>query len=519
MTRRTTGEARTQGPIIEADTLRFPNERRPGIPLAIPLDENMARLLGLYCAEGSVISAQNRPNSHTMNLSFSPAEVSLAQEVRGLVRDKLGVRAVLVHRPTTLAVTSSKASVALLLRSLAGGQSQEKRVPRQLFAAPRSVVETFLNAYVEGDGHRYTNGKVSVTTVSRELAHGIACLALKLGYFASIYDSARPEQGMIQGRQVTQAPHQYSVVWHENSVVRRRLIETDAYYLVPIRAVETVAYEGDVYNMEVAEEHNYLAGLFLVSNCQNWVTSQALRDHSAGISPTRVTATQIVEAARRSGAPTVVSSYNEPLITAEWAIDVFKEAREHNLLCGFVSNGNATPTVLDALRPWAQLYKIDLKTMQDKHYRQLGAVLQHILDGIRMVYARGFWLEIVTLVVPGFNDSAAELAETARFIASVSPDIPWHVTAFHADYQMTAPRNTAARDLLRAAEIGREQGLHYVYAGNLPGYVGGFENTYCPTCRTLLVERRGYTIRGNHLTPSGACPCCGSAIPGIWTKG
>ena len=255
------------------------------------------------------------------------------------------------------------------------------------------------------------------------------------------------------------------------------------------------------------------------SFCQNWVTSQTLRDDSAGISPTPVTATQIVEAARRSGATTVVSSYNEPLITAEWAIDVFKEARKHNLRCGFVSNGNATPTVLDALRPWAQLYKIDLKTMQDKHYRQLGAVLQHILDGIKMVYERGFWLEIVTLIVPGFNDSPAELAEAARFIASVSPDIPWHVTAFHADYQMTGPRNTTERDLVRAAEIGREQGLHYVYAGNLPGHVAEFENTYCPACRTLLVERRGYSIRGNHLTPSGACPGCGSIIPGIRIRG
>ncbi len=253
------------------------------------------------------------------------------------------------------------------------------------------------------------------------------------------------------------------------------------------------------------------------SFCQNWISSQTLRDGAAGVEPVRVTASQIVAAARRSGATAVVSSYNEPLITAEWAIDVFKEARQHNLVCGFVSNGNATPTVLDALRPWAQIYKIDLKTMQDKHYRQLGAVLQHILDGIRMVYDRGFWLEIVTLVVPGFNDSAAELAEAARFIASVSVDIPWHVTAFHGDYQMTEPRNTNARDLLRAVEIGREQGLRYVYAGNLPGHVADTENTYCPHCRTLLVERRGYFIRQSRITPSGACPACGTRIPGVWS--
>src|SRR5574337_1374144 len=111
-----------------------------------------------------------------------------------------------------------------------------------------------------------------------------------------------------------------------------------------------------------------------------------------------------------------------------------------------------------------------------------------------MVYAMGFWHEIVTLIVPGFNDSTEELMEAARFIRSVSPDIPWHVTAFHQDYKMTDSDNTSAATLIRAAEIGLETGLHYVYAGNLPGRVGPYENTYCPKCNTLLVERYGYQI-------------------------
>ena len=250
--------------------------------------------------------------------------------------------------------------------------------------------------------------------------------------------------------------------------------------------------------------------------CQNWLTSQALRDQAAGVSPQRVTATQLVDLARRSGAKVVVSSYNEPLITTEWAVEVFKEARKHDLVCGFVSNGNATAEALDYLRPWAQLYKIDLKTMQDKKYRQLGAVLQHILDGIKMVHERGFWLEIVTLVVPGFNDSDAELREAAQFIASVSPDIPWHVTAFHPQYKMADRDNTTVRHLLRAAELGKEAGLRFVYAGNLAGRVGELENTYCPTCHVLLVERRGYFIRSYHITTAGTCPQCGTSIPGVW---
>ncbi len=252
--------------------------------------------------------------------------------------------------------------------------------------------------------------------------------------------------------------------------------------------------------------------------CQNWLTSQALRDPAAGVPPTPITAEEIVGLALRSGAKAVVSSYNEPLITSEWAVAVFKEARKHDFICGYVSNGNATPEALDYLRPWAQIYKIDLKTMNDKNYRHLGAPLKNILDGIAMVYERGFWLEIVTLLVPNFNDSEAEIREAAEFIASISPDIPWHITAFYPDYKMTDRGSTQARRLLRAAEIGKEAGLHFVYLGNLPGRVGEFENTYCPHCGVKLVARRGYVITDYHITDDGKCPKCGVDIPGVWHK-
>jgi len=138
--------------------------------------------------------------------------------------------------------------------------------------------------------------------------------------------------------------------------------------------------------------------------CQNWLTSQALRDAAAGVLPTEVTPDGLVRLALRHGARLVGSSYNEPLITAEWAVDVFKVAKASGLKTAFISNGNATPEVLDYIRPWTDCYKIDFKAMDDRRYRELGGVLQHVLDAIRMVYERGFWLELVTLVVPGFND-------------------------------------------------------------------------------------------------------------------
>jgi pyruvate formate lyase activating enzyme len=252
------------------------------------------------------------------------------------------------------------------------------------------------------------------------------------------------------------------------------------------------------------------------SYCQNWVTSQALRDSAAVSPPLRATPEQLVSDAVRLGARVLVSTYNEPLITSEWAVAVFKEAKAAGLVTGFVSNGNGTPQVIEYLRRWVDLYKVDLKGFDDRHYRQLGGRIQPILDTIRRLYALGFWLEIVTLVIPGFNDSSDELQRLTEFLASVSPDIPWHVTAFHQDYKMTDPDNTSWETLLRAAGIGKQAGLRYIYAGNLPGEVSDLENTRCPECRELVIGRYGYLIREYRLTAQGSCPRCGAAIPGRW---
>ncbi|PYR09733.1 MAG: AmmeMemoRadiSam system radical SAM enzyme [Acidobacteria bacterium] len=251
--------------------------------------------------------------------------------------------------------------------------------------------------------------------------------------------------------------------------------------------------------------------------CQNWVTSQALRDPAAVAPPLQATPEGLVDDALRLHARVMVSTYNEPLITSEWAVAVFKEAKAGGLTTGYVSNGNGTPEVLEYLRPWVDLYKVDLKSFDDRHYRQLGGRLQPILDTIRRLHAMDFWVEIVTLLIPGFNDSRDELERLTSFIASVSPDIPWHVTAFHADYKMTDPPNTTAGMLVDAAAIGRANGLRYVYAGNLPGRVGGLEDTCCPSCGDMLVARYGYHIRDYRITADGRCPSCAAIVPGRWS--
>ena len=285
---------------------------------------------------------------------------------------------------------------------------------------------------------------------------------------------------------------------------------------LPIHDISRRHYRGPVFNLETAGPHTYLANHAVVHNCQNWVTSQALRDPGALADPMDVTPSQLVGIAQRQGASVVATSYNEPLITSEWAVEVFKEARPRGFTTAYISNGNATREVLEYIRPWTDLYKIDLKSFRDKNYRSLGGKLENIVNGIQMVHAMGFWLEIVTLIIPGFNDSDEELGDIARFLAGLSPTIPWHVTAFHKDYKMQDPDNTTAETLLRAARIGETAGLQYIYAGNLPGRVGRYEDTRCPRCQATLIRRVGYRILEDRLTGRGRCFNCQQLIPGVW---
>ena len=250
--------------------------------------------------------------------------------------------------------------------------------------------------------------------------------------------------------------------------------------------------------------------------CQNWVTSQALRDPMAVAPPQDVEPADLVRLAKRHGAKVITSTYNEPLITSEWAVEVFKEAKQAGLVCSYVSNGNGTPEVLDYIAPYVSLYKIDLKAFTQKAYRDLGGQLEPVLETIKGLKQRGIWLEIVTLVVPGFNDSDEELTNIAEFLASVDRDIPWHITAFHQDYKMTSNANTDARTLLRAYDIGKRAGLRYIYPGNIPGAFGDREGTRCPKCEALVIGRTGFRVTSYQLTAEGNCRTCGTSIPGRW---
>jgi len=250
--------------------------------------------------------------------------------------------------------------------------------------------------------------------------------------------------------------------------------------------------------------------------CQNWETSQVIKDPDAGGRIQDTTPAEVAELCRTTGAPVLTSTYNEPMITAEWAAAVMGAARRDGVRGAIVSNGHGTTEVVEYLAPWVDFWKIDLKGFDAKRYRAMTTgSLDRVLETIRTVKERGKWLEVVTLVVPGVNDSDGELKEIAGFLASVSTEIPWHVTAFRPEYRMADARPTPPATLLRACEAGRAAGLKFVYAGNLPGLTGQWENTSCPGCGAVLVERQGFTVIANRIA-NGTCPSCGLTIPGAW---
>ncbi len=254
---------------------------------------------------------------------------------------------------------------------------------------------------------------------------------------------------------------------------------------------------------------------FKCAYCQNWFTSQTLRDDASTQNFESITAGELCDLAKREGAQTIVSTYNEPLITSEWAVEVFQQAKREGLHTAYVSNGHGTPEVIEYIQPHVDFYKVDLKCFDEKNYRRLGGDFHAVLDTLRRVHKSGMWLEVVTLVIPDYNDSENELSSIAEFLADLSCDIPWHVTAFHPDYKMTDRGRTPPATLLKAYECGKRAGLNFVYCGNLPGKMKGLENTICPGCDCVLIERVGFRVLSSRME-QGHCPDCGKEVPGRW---
>ena len=245
--------------------------------------------------------------------------------------------------------------------------------------------------------------------------------------------------------------------------------------------------------------------------CQNWQISQAPRRQAGGIAGEPFSPQAVIRAAVAEGCRSVSYTYTEPTIFFEYAYDTAHLAHEAGLANNFVTNGYMTAEALEAIRPVLDAANVDLKAFREETYKKVcGARLEPVLDSIRRMKALGIWVEVTTLVVPGLNDGPDELEAIARFISSVDPDIPWHISRFHPDYEYTQAPATPLAALRAAAGAGRREGLRYIYVGNVPGEA---EDTLCRTCGTPLIRRRGFSVVANVLVDS-CCPVCGTVLAG-----
>lgn len=224
----------------------------------------------------------------------------------------------------------------------------------------------------------------------------------------------------------------------------------------------------------------------------------------------------VVASAVRTGCRSISYTYTEPTVYLEYALDTAKLAREQGLFNTMISNGyTSTDIIAHELRGTIDAANIDLKAFTEGFYRKLcSARLAPVLEAIQAYHDAGIWIEITTLVIPGENDSDAELRDIASFISSVSRDIPWHISRYYPRYRYDSAPPTPVSTLERAREIGLSEGLHFVYTGNVMGHEG--EHTYCPGCGRLIIARRGFLVEENALEGTG-CGHCGHTIPGRFT--
>lgn len=247
--------------------------------------------------------------------------------------------------------------------------------------------------------------------------------------------------------------------------------------------------------------------------CQNFEISQVAKGNAISDFGYPLTPNEIIKTCLEQNIPSIAFTYNEPTIFAEYCVGVMKEAKKHNIYGVFVTNGYETPETLNLLEGYIDAYNVDLKSFSEKYYQKTcGVKLQPVLETIKEIYKRKKWQEITTLIVPGQNDSIEEITEIARYINNISPDIPWHISAFHPDYKMTNISPTSPEKLFEAYQIGKKVGLNYIYTGNISD--NRFSNTICPKCNNILIERNDHYQ--TKIIATGTCPNCQTKIPGIW---
>jgi pyruvate formate lyase activating enzyme len=250
--------------------------------------------------------------------------------------------------------------------------------------------------------------------------------------------------------------------------------------------------------------------------CQNANISQMPRETGLIVGE-RASPREIVAGAKRTRCRSIAYTYTEPTIFFEYAYDTARLAHQEGIANIYVTNGFMTEDMLESFDPYLDAANVDLKAFRDETYRRyVGGRLQPVLDSLKKMKELGVWVEVTTLVVPDINDDEEELRDAARFVAqALGPETPWHISRFYPGYQMRHVPPTPVATLRRALEIGKEEGLRYIFVGNVPGEA----NTACHVCGELLIRRAGYRILDNRVASGQTCPNCGTPVAGVGMAG
>lgn len=249
---------------------------------------------------------------------------------------------------------------------------------------------------------------------------------------------------------------------------------------------------------------------FRCKHCQNWTISQIDIDKAYTV---EITPEEAVQKALAAGARTIAWTYNEPTIWYEYTYDCARLAKEAGLATAYITNGYITAEALKHISPYLDAFRVDIKAFTEDFYRTIAsAKLAPVLESAKLARESGMHLEVVNLVIPGHNDSSEEIRNMVKWIhENLGPDTPLHFTRFHPQYKMSDLSPTPVQKLEEAHRIATEEGMKFVYVGNMPGH--GYENTYCPKCGTLLIKRNAFSLLEYNITPKGTCPKCEETIP------
>jgi pyruvate formate lyase activating enzyme len=502
--------------------IRIEREKSDGIPRYVKVDEDLGKLFGYYCAEGSVVHCSNRPASFCLKFSFGKSEMNLVDEVAGLIESAFGIKASIHERTTTLDVCVGSSSIALFFDISAGNGAKNKIVPAFITNSEKKVIRAFLKAYIKGDGW-ISKEIISTNTVSKTLALDIFWLFLKIGCLPQFYEWRPPEKKMIGKRIVNQSTLYYvktrllrfgeNLLDLEKGSLKKSAVkfkENKNYYFIPVFSIKKENYNGPVFNLEINPSHSYLANFVAISNCQNWDISH--RD-TGEIATQEITPENAVKMAKEYGCKSISYTYNEPAIWFEFVYDTAKLAHEQGLKNVLKTNGYISKEALKELLPFIDAVSIDLKSVRKDFYQKLcnsNLSYEPAIETAKELIKNKKHVEIVNLVIPGWNNTDEDFKKLSKLVLKELGQVPVHFTAFHPSHKLTDVPSTSVKTLEKAREIALKEGLKFVYVGNVPGHE--YENTYCPKCGNLLIKRNGFDVMKINLK-DGKCPKCNTKVP------